>query len=42
VIADPHARYFGAELEERTLMPGDDAHLAETRFEAWLNPSVLE
>ena len=37
VIADPHARYFGAELEERALIPGDDASLAETRFEDWLS-----
>ena len=37
VIADPHARYFGAELSERTLVPGDDAILGETRFEDWLS-----
>jgi uncharacterized protein YbjT (DUF2867 family) len=35
VITDPHARYFGAELDERTLVPGDDARLAETRFDDW-------
>ena len=37
VITDPHARYFGAELEERTLVPGDEARLAETRLEDWLS-----
>jgi uncharacterized protein YbjT (DUF2867 family) len=37
VITDPHARYFGADLDERTLLPGDDARLAETRFEDWLS-----
>jgi uncharacterized protein YbjT (DUF2867 family) len=42
VIADPHARYFGAELDERTLVPGDDADLAETRFEDWLSRSTAE
>jgi uncharacterized protein YbjT (DUF2867 family) len=36
VIADPHARYFGAELEERTLVPGTDARLGAMRFEDWL------
>ena len=41
VIADPHARYFGAELGERTLVPGDNAILTETRFEDWLGPSVI-
>jgi uncharacterized protein YbjT (DUF2867 family) len=37
VIADPHARYFGAELQERTLVPGAGARLAETRFDDWLS-----
>jgi uncharacterized protein YbjT (DUF2867 family) len=36
VIADPHARYAGAELGERTLLPGKDARLGETRFADWL------
>ena len=36
VIADPRARYFGTELSERSLVPGDDAQLSETRFEDWL------
>jgi uncharacterized protein YbjT (DUF2867 family) len=37
VVADPHARYFGAELSERTLVPGGDARLGETRFDDWLS-----
>jgi uncharacterized protein YbjT (DUF2867 family) len=37
VITDPHARYSGAELNERTLVPGDDATLADTRFDDWLS-----
>jgi uncharacterized protein YbjT (DUF2867 family) len=37
VVADPEARYFGARLSERTLLPGDGARLAETRFEDWLS-----
>jgi uncharacterized protein YbjT (DUF2867 family) len=36
VVADPHARYYGIQLSERTLLPGDDARLGETRFETWL------
>jgi uncharacterized protein YbjT (DUF2867 family) len=40
VITDPHARYFGAQLSEHTLVPSDDALLAETRFEDWLNLST--
>jgi uncharacterized protein YbjT (DUF2867 family) len=35
VIADPGARYFGAELGEGTLVPAGDASLGETRFEDW-------
>lgn len=37
VVADPHARYFGAELSETTLVAGDDAVLGEIRFEDWLH-----
>ena len=36
VVADPHARYYGIQVSERTLVPGDDARLGETRFETWL------
>jgi uncharacterized protein YbjT (DUF2867 family)/nitrite reductase/ring-hydroxylating ferredoxin subunit len=36
VIADPHARYFGTELNERSLVPGDEAELGEIRFDEWL------
>jgi uncharacterized protein YbjT (DUF2867 family) len=37
VVADPEARYFGARLSERTLVPGDGARLAATRFDDWLS-----
>jgi uncharacterized protein YbjT (DUF2867 family) len=40
VVADPHARYYGVELSERALVPGDDARLGETRFEDWLSRST--
>jgi uncharacterized protein YbjT (DUF2867 family) len=36
VIADLNARYAGAKLGERTLLPGNHARLGETRFETWL------
>jgi uncharacterized protein YbjT (DUF2867 family) len=36
VVADPHARYYGIEVKERTLVPDDDAKLGKTRFEEWL------
>jgi uncharacterized protein YbjT (DUF2867 family) len=42
VITDPNARYFGARLGEQTLLPGDDASIAETRFEDWLDQAVMQ
>jgi len=36
VVTDPHARYYGIAVSERTLVPDDDAQLGETRFETWL------
>jgi uncharacterized protein YbjT (DUF2867 family) len=42
VVADPHARYYGVEVSERTLLPGDDARLGETRFKTWLAQSAAK
>jgi uncharacterized protein YbjT (DUF2867 family) len=42
VVPDPHARYFGTELGERTLVPAADARLGEIRFEEWLGKSVIQ
>lgn len=39
VIADPRALYSGAKISERTLVPGKDARLGETRFDTWLKGS---
>jgi uncharacterized protein YbjT (DUF2867 family) len=36
VVADNSARYFGALLGERTLLPGEGARLGEVRFQEWL------
>jgi uncharacterized protein YbjT (DUF2867 family) len=36
VVTDPTAPYFGAVLEERSLLPGPGAHLAETTLTDWL------
>jgi uncharacterized protein YbjT (DUF2867 family) len=40
VVADPNARYFGAELHERTLLPDNAVHFGEIRFEDWLAKPV--
>jgi uncharacterized protein YbjT (DUF2867 family) len=37
VIADVHARYFGAAIDDRSLTPGANPRLGRVRFEAWLN-----
>ena len=42
VVLDAHARYFGAELDERALIPAGEARLGETRFEEWLGQAVLQ
>jgi uncharacterized protein YbjT (DUF2867 family) len=39
VVADVHARYFGAELNDQSLIPGDNPRIAPTRFEDWLSRS---
>jgi uncharacterized protein YbjT (DUF2867 family) len=39
VTADVHARYLGAELDDRSLAPGNDARIAPTRFGDWLSRS---
>ena len=42
VIADPNARYSGAEISDKTLLPGNNARLGETRFETWLTQSAAQ
>ena len=42
VVADPRARYYGIQVEERTLVPGDDAKLGQIRFEDWLAQGNLK
>jgi len=40
VVADPHAPYFGTELQERTLLPAADAELARTSYDEWLGQAT--
>lgn len=39
VIADVHARYFGAELNDRSLTPSEGPRLGTIRFDDWLTTS---
>jgi uncharacterized protein YbjT (DUF2867 family) len=40
VIADTHARYFGTELDDRSLTPGEGARIGAIRFDDWLRGST--
>jgi uncharacterized protein YbjT (DUF2867 family) len=40
VVTDVHARYFGLELNDQSLTPGDNPRIAPTRFEDWLSRSI--
>ena len=40
VLTDFQARYLGAVLRDRTLVPGDDAILGEIRFDDWLRQAA--
>jgi uncharacterized protein YbjT (DUF2867 family) len=36
VVADPDAPYFGAKLDDASLVPAGDARIGPTRFEDWM------
>ncbi len=40
VEADVHARYFGAELDDRSLVPGEGARLGKIGFADWFRQSA--
>ena len=40
LVADPHARYFGAELTDQSLVPAPQARIGALRFEDWLRQSL--
>ena len=40
LIADPHALYFGIELDDSTLVPGDNPRIGAVRFDDWLKHSA--
>ncbi|HWK49547.1 MAG TPA: SDR family oxidoreductase [Steroidobacter sp.] len=42
VIKDVHAAYFGAELDDQTLVPGPGARSGSKRFDTWLQESHSE
>ena len=42
IVADTHATYFGAELDDQFLTPGANPRLGPTRFDDWLSQSVSQ
>jgi len=42
VVTDVHARYFGIELNDQSLTPGDNPRIGPTRFEDWLSRSIAQ
>jgi uncharacterized protein YbjT (DUF2867 family) len=40
VVVDEHARYFGTELADDSLVPGPDAELGAITYEAWAKESA--
>ena len=42
VVTDVHARYFGIDVNDRSLTPGDNPRIGRTRFEDWLSRSVAQ
>jgi uncharacterized protein YbjT (DUF2867 family) len=42
VVTDVHARYYGVELNDQSLTPGDNPRIAPTRFEDWLSRSLSQ
>lgn len=42
VITDSHARYFGAELNDQSLVAGPDARIGSKRFEDWLKDAASQ
>ena len=40
VVTDVHAQYFGIDVNDQSLTPGDNPRIGPTRFEDWLSRSV--
>jgi hypothetical protein len=40
VITDVDARYFGIELNDQSLTPGDNPRIGATRFDDWLSQTT--
>lgn len=41
LVADKHARYFGAELNDQSLVPGDNPRLGKIKYEDWFRAQLV-
>jgi uncharacterized protein YbjT (DUF2867 family) len=42
LIKDEHALYFGAELNDNSLVPGENARLGTTKYEEWFSAQLVQ
>jgi uncharacterized protein YbjT (DUF2867 family) len=42
VVAYPHARYFGTEVDDQSLVPGNGPRIGPMHFEDWLGHALLQ
>jgi uncharacterized protein YbjT (DUF2867 family) len=41
LIEDPHARYFGTELNDQSLVPGENRRLGKIKYEDWFRAQLV-
>jgi uncharacterized protein YbjT (DUF2867 family) len=42
VVTDVHARYFGIDVNDQSLTPGDNPRIGPRRFDDWLSRSAAQ
>jgi uncharacterized protein YbjT (DUF2867 family) len=42
LVADDHARYFGVELDETSLVTGENARIGKIKYEEWLSKQLVK
>jgi len=42
LVADEHALYFGAELNDESLVPGENPRLGKIKYENWFNAQLVQ
>jgi uncharacterized protein YbjT (DUF2867 family) len=42
LVKDTHSRYFGAELDDESLVPGENLRLGKIKYENWLSSQLVK